>query len=418
MINYFKNNISIIQNKDKFFFLILSFFPLSLILGNTIINLFIVFSSISFLINFKENKFYFKNKIILLLSFFFITLLINIFFSQNPFNSSLRVIKIIFIIFFIIESLRIFEKYHFKQLKIIFIVWSVIFSITLIDCLFEIIFGFNLTGNKTIMQGRIASFFGEELVVGAFVHGFALFALSFLVSQNKKNYILFLSVLLILTISFLIGERSNFIKLFICISLFLFIAIKGNYFNKILVLLSLSGIILFFLNFNDNFKNRYYDQLNSLFEKNGIEKFYRNSQYGAHKDVALNIFKEYPFFGVGIKNFRHESGKPKYFNKEYSASVVRQSTHPHQIHLEFLSETGLFGYLSFLIFILSSLIISIKNYYKNRNIFHLSGIIFVFSILIPLLPSGSFLSTFNSGIFWANFAIMAAFSKNIKFNQS
>ena len=58
-------------------------------------------------------------------------------------------------------------------------------------------------------------------------------------------------------------------------------------------------------------------------------------------------------FGV-IKNFRYESGKSKYLMKTCS-NKIRQSTHPHQIHLEFLSETGLFGYLSFLTFILTTL---------------------------------------------------------------
>ena len=82
--------------------------------------------------------------------------------------------------------MRIFDKYNFNQIKNIFIIWFTIFSIILFDCLFEIIFGFNLTGNKAMMDGRIASFFGEELIVGAFVHGFALFALSFLISQNQK----------------------------------------------------------------------------------------------------------------------------------------------------------------------------------------------------------------------------------------
>ena len=418
MINYFKNNISKIDNKDKFFFIILSFFPLSLILGNAIINLFIFCSFISFLMNFKEDKLYFKNKIILLLFFFLVSLLVNIFFSQYPSNSYQRVIKIIFIIFFIIEALRIFDKYHYNQIKDIFFIWFILLSIIIVDCFIELIFGFNITGNKSYMDGRIASFFGKELVVGAFVHGFALYGLSFLISENKKNYILFLSILIILTISFLIGERSNFIKLFFCISLFSLIVIRVNYFYKISILLSIVGIILIFWNFSENYKNRYLYLFNALFEKNGIEKFYKNSQYGAHKDTALKIFKEYPIFGVGIKNFRYESGKQKYFNKEYTVSDRRQATHPHQIHLEFLSETGLFGYISFLIFILSSVIISTKNYLKNKNIFQLSGIIFIFSTLIPLLPSGSFLSTFNSSIFWINFAIMVAFYKDLKLNHN
>ena len=161
-----------------------------------------------------------------------------------------------------------------------------------------------------------------------------------------------------------------------------------------------------------------WDSIKDAKGENIIEKFYKDSQYGAHKDTALKIFKEYPIFGVGIKNFRYESGKPKYFNKEYTVSDRRQATHPHQIHLEFLSETGLFGYISFLIFILSSVIISTKNYFKNKNVFQLSGIIYIFSTLIPLLPSGSFLSTFNSSIFWINFAIMVAFYKDLKLNHN
>ena len=141
---------------------------------------------------------------------------------------------------------------------------------------------------------------------------------------------------------------------------------------------------------------------------------YKNSQYGAHHSTAIKIFYEFPLFGVGIKNFRHESIKEKYNSSNYKSSNARQATHPHQIHLEFLSETGIFGYLCFLIFILFSLKISLKNYFRNRNIFQLSSIIFVLSSLLPLLPSGSFLSTFNSGIFWFNFAIMVGFCKILK----
>ncbi len=417
MIESLKKNYLEIEASDRLFYIIFTLFPLSLILGNLIINIFIFLFGVSFFINKDENYKYFKNKIVILLFFFFISLLINIFFSQNLIHSYPRVIKIFFIIFFMIDALRIFNKYDFNITKNIFIIWLLIFSIVLFDCFFEIIFGFNMIGNKSTFDGRIASFFGSELVVGSFIHGFSLYLLGFLISENKTKYILPIVVICILIASILIGERSNFIKTFICIFLFLTIAIKSNYLQKILILFSIISIFLIILNFNSGIKMKYYNQLSYLFEKNGISKFYKNSQYGAHKDTALKIFNEFPIFGVGIKNFRYESGKEKYFNSDYSASSVRRATHPHQIHLEFLSETGLFGYLSFLIFILSSLIISIQNYIKNKNIFQLAGIIFIFTTLIPLLPSGSFLSTFNSGIFWINFAIMTAFYKSIKINK-
>lgn len=81
------------------------------------------------------------------------------------------------------------------------------------------------------------------------------------------------------------------------------------------------------------------------------------------------------------------------------------------MHFEILSETGIFGYTFFLIFILSSLYLSIKNYLKYKNIFQLSGIIYVIFYLTPILPSGSFFSTFSSGLFWINYAIMVSYIK-------
>ena len=89
--------------------------------------------------------------------------------------------------------MRIFDKYNFNQIKNIFIIWFTIFSIILFDCLFEIIFGFNLTGNKANDGWTNSEFFGEELIVGAFVHGFALFALSFfnIPKSKKKLYSIF-----------------------------------------------------------------------------------------------------------------------------------------------------------------------------------------------------------------------------------
>ena len=413
MIKNILKDYSEIKNNDKLFFLTFSLFPISLILGNLVINVFISLFSLSFLFNLKQNPFL-KNKIAYLLLFFFLSLLVNVFFSQYPINSLPRVIKFIFVAFFIIETLRIFNKYNSNLIKKVFLIWSVIFIIVLLDCIFEIIFGFNTLGISTTLNGRIASFFGEELVVGAFVHGFALFFIGYLVSQNFNNYILAFFILTIIIISFLIGERSNFIKLFFSIALFSIIAIKTGFYKKILTFISIIFITFVIVNLNQDYKYRYYTQIKNLYQKNGLIDYYKNSQYGAHHSTAIKIFYENPLFGVGIKNFRYESIKEKYNDSNYTASNARQATHPHQIHLEFLSETGIFGYFCFISFILFCLFAVLKEYLKNRNVFQLSSIIFVLSSLIPFLPSGSFLSTFNSGIFWINFAIMIGYCKILK----
>ena len=86
------------------------------------------------------------------------------------------------------------------------------------------------------------------------------------------------------------------------------------------------------------------------------------------------------------------------------------STHPHQIHMEFLSETGIFGYISFLIFVILSLYWSIKSYFINKNKYLLASILFFISSILPLIPSGSFFTTYTSAIFWVNYSILVTFT--------
>ena len=413
MINNNKN-LEKAKPLDLFNLILLSLYPLALISGNLLINISIFILSISFFLNFKENKILLKDKVFYLLIFFFISLLINIFFSTNPENSFPRVIKILFILFFVFEIKRLVQSYGLSYMNYVFSSWFVIFLVLTFDILFEIIFGYNVIGNKSYMPGRIASFFGDELVAGAFFHGFVLFFFSYLMFQKPKTYTLIISIVGILLIGFLIGERSNFIKIFLSVVIFTSLVVKVNYKLKIATVLLVFTTLIAFTNFNEHYKLRYFDQIKSLFSINGYSNYLKQSQYGAHQNAAIKIFNENFYFGVGIKNFRHEAGKKKYANKEYLKTEIRQATHPHQVHHELLSETGIFGYLSFLIFLLLSLYLGIKSYLKTKNLYQLSGIIFIITSLLPILPSGSFFTTYSSGIFWLNFAIMCGYIKKTK----
>ena len=149
--------------------------------------------------------------------------------------------------------------------------------------------------------------------------------------------------------------------------------------------------------------------------QNEKKMFIFSKEHNALYESAYKIFLDNKILGVGVKNFRNESPKKKYENKEYLLTSRRYATHPHQIHYEFLSETGLFGYLSFLIFLILSLALAINRYLKIKNLYQLSGIIFVISSVLPILPSGSFLSTFSGGIFWINYAIMCGYISKTKY---
>jgi O-antigen ligase len=331
--------------------------------------------------------------------------------SANFENSFPRIIKIFFIIIFVFEIQRVIQNDKFGYMKFVYFLWFLTFVILTIDIIFEIFMGYNFLGISSIIPGRIASFFGDELVVGAYYHGFVLIFLSYLIFQKSKIYVLIFSIITVLLISFYIGERSNFIKLFLSVILFSSFAIKVDFKIKLFAILLTLTTITTVVNFNEHYKLRYYYQIKTLFSQDGYSKYMKDSLYGAHQNAAYKIFKENFYFGVGVKNFRYEVWDEKYENKEYTQTHRRYSTHPHQIHYEFLSETGIFGYLSFLVFILFSLYLAIKSYFKTKNLYQLAGIIFVITSLLPIIPSGSFLSTFASGIFWFNYALMAGFVK-------
>ena len=118
---------------------------------------------------------------------------------------------------------------------------------------------------------------------------------------------------------------------------------------KILSIISVTAIFVLILNFNQSYKDRYFEQFTNILTKNGLDYYLNTSVYGAHYKVAYEIFKDNPYFGVGMKNFRIESFKDKYNYLNHKNPELRGNTHPHQMHLEILSETGLVGYIFFTI---------------------------------------------------------------------
>ena len=399
--------------KNILSFYLLIFFPIFLILGNLSINFFYVVFALLAISNSKESRKFYRSYIFYLLIIFLIYLSINLFFSINFNNSFPRFIKFILIIFFIKELQNLIQNKDLSFEKILSY-WTLVFFIVSFDVIFEFLVGFNMLGFSTLMPGRIASFFGDELVVGGFYHFISLLVLAFFINQKFSNTIILILAISIILISFAIGERANFIKLFLSLFLFLFFIIKASFLKKIgisaIILVSLSVVTLT----NENIKYRYYDQIKVIYSSDGLNKYFKDSQYGAHQDTAFKILKNNLFFGVGLKNFREESKKEIYHNDEFRRTDSRQATHPHQIHLELLSEIGLLGYLAFFILILYSIYYSIKNYLIDKNIYQFVSILFIISNLIPLIPSGSIFSTFNGGIFWFNFALMLSFNKYSK----
>ena len=150
-------------------------------------------------------------------------------------------------------------------------------------------------------------------------------------------------------------------------------------------------------------KSRYDEIINNIHKPITLLK---ESLHGSHYSTAWKIFKNYPYFGVGNKNFRIECQNQIYFDHNYKYTKIRCSTHPHQIYLEFLSELGILGTLIIIMFVTFVIIKSTYLYFKNYNLILLASSLYVVSIFIPLLPSGSFFTSFGATLFWLNIGVM------------
>ena len=393
-------------------FLLIAILPLGLLVGSLIINtltFLIAFFFIFEILTKKKIDFLYDWSFFLLI-FLWISFLINLFFSQNASLGLPRSIGFIKFIFFVqaIKYIFLFKEIGYKKLILQF--WLVIFIIVSFDILIEYSSGQNILGFKSDLPGRLGSFLGYEYKIGAFYFGFAILSFSTIYTYFTKDYkIIFLLVILFLIISFFVGERSNFLKILICFTIILTL-----FFNKYLKQV-ISFVILCLIIFgsiiynNENLKYRYLAQWN-------IENINDNN-YILHYKTAIFVFQKFPVFGSGIKNFRIEVKnviKENYENDQKYNNVRILTTHPHQINFEILSETGIFGYFCFLIFFILSFKKAFRELIKGKNIFLMSSSIYCLIYINPVLPSGSFFTTYGATIFWTIYAIMIT---NIKSNK-
>ena len=401
--------------------ILICLFPAFLVSSSILTNLSVVCVGFLFLFDaFKNKKYeYFKNKIFILLSIFFLYLIINFLHSQSfnyIYDSPQRSIGFIRFILLAFAIPYYFNIQKLKYLKLILSIWSFIFVFISIDLLVEYFYGRNLFGMSNVFPGRLSGVMGDELKIGAYFLGFYFIFIGTIIKIFKyKKYLIILSIVLFTLISFLIGERANFLKLLFGLLFFLFFldGYKTRY--KVLILSIMLSFTIFVANSNQDLKDRFLNQFINYIVENGITQYYYNSQYGAHFGVSIKIFKNYPLMGIGIKNFMEEcyaNDQKKYDDERFLLNKARCNTHPHQLHLEILSQLGIIGYSMFLLFFIWFIGNGLLIYKKNKNIFHLGALTFVMISLFMPLPSGSFFTSFGASIFWINFGLALTFQSS------
>lgn len=398
------------KNTYNYFLILFSIIPASILIGPSVSLFTILLIDISFifLIIKKKNYSFFKNDTFRYLLFLYLYLIFNSLISIDMSSGVYRNFGFIrILILFVAFNFFFHQTLFFSK---VFKIWLITLLIVAFDVFFEYFNGVNLLGFPEIRENqRLVSFFKDEPIVGAYMYGFYLLLIGFLMNENffkQKNIIFLLLIILFLAI-FLTGERSNSIKAFLGIFLLIFFFKEiPKKIKLISLILALSSLVILISN-SDNFKMRYAVQIKSAL---GDKSIYFNLYKSGYQ-----VFKNYPIFGVGNKNYRIEScDNFENENKNEKYEDYLCTTHPHQIYLELLSEHGIIGTLIILLIFFKLIFSKILSVSKNLNYIQIGSMIFLLLTFLPIIPSGSFFNDFAITIFAINLSIF--YASNKKFN--
>ena len=402
---------------NSYFLLLFSFIPASIIVGPAVslINILLIDFSFIFLILYKKDYSFLSNKTVKFIIFLSLYLIFNSIISKDFSISAYRNFGFIrFGILFLAFNYFFYNKSFIDR---VLTVWIITLSILSLDVYIESIFGQNILGYGEEYGQRIVSFFKDEPIVGGYINGFYLIIIGHLFYMNKNisnkyKYIILIFSMFFISAIILTGERSNAIKAISGFFLFYFFNDFFKVKEKIFAILLLILIFVFLLNSSNFLKLRYggqfFNPIISILQTNNESaagnKLEKNIYINLYRS-GFEVFKKYPFFGVGNKNYRVETCINRK-NSKYSCN-----THPHQVYFEFLAEHGFVGSM-ILLFILFNLIFSkIRVILNSKNYFQLGCLIFLTTLFIPLLPSGAFFTDYNLTIFWVNLSIMYSIGK-------
>lgn len=407
---------------NRFFSILFCLLPFFMVSGPAIPDFIVVIFALYFVLLISKKKIdidiFFKKKILLYFTIFYFYILIRSIFSEFPINSlesSLFYFRFLFfalcLAYLINVDNFIIKNFH----KFLF----VLFFILCIDGFIQFYRGENIIGYK-LVWGRVSSFFGKELKLGNFIARLMPILIGLYLFNVKNKLKLSFLIILFVTADILIfisGERLAFALLSIQTLLFI-LCMKKYRLVRIFSLLVSSIIIIFILsNSNSVYERMVVHTQNQILNNEGSNLFNKLNAFSTHHQMiysnAFKIFIDNPVFGIGTKLFRK-----KCFDYAVDANLECTS-HPHNLYIQFLAETGIVGFLfllSFLIYVLKRLIdFFIINNFKStiednhddqNNQLLLFIFIAIFINIFPFAPSFNFFNNWFSCLFFIPIAFL------------
>ena len=390
--------------------------PFSLITGPFIPDLSITLICLIFIfLSFKENlKSYYLSNFSIFFIIFYLVINFTSIFSVDPIES-FKISLVYFRYFIFSLAFWYLIKIQPNILKNLLKVIIFCMTILILDGFYQFYFGKNVFGWELI-DTRISSFFKDELILGSYLSRlfpifFALCILNFKTFLNKKKSIVLIFLLLssIEVLTFLSGERAAFFYINLS-AIYLIIMMKNfkllRFFSIIFALLT----IFIITSFNPVYKERIVDQTIRQITANN-QTYVFSEEHNNHYLSAYKMYLDNKITGIGPRMFRDNCHLDK-----YKTSFESCTTHPHNNYVQILSESGLLGFLFFIIPIICLISFSAKHFvlkfvYK-KNFFSDFQLALMSCFLIslwPIVPTGGFynnwlniISYFPLGIFLAS----------------
>ncbi|MCW0236502.1 MAG: O-antigen ligase family protein [Ferrovibrio sp.] len=296
-----------------------------------------------------------------------------------------------------------------NDLRIIVGLWAVTIAFCIIDGTVQLLHGTSLTGNPMYNLVRLTGPL-ERPNIGMFVTriGFPLLAVAPLLLPDVRSRAIWTGAALLAGAGFafvlLTGERSAAL-----------LAVAG------LLTAGLGGILIFP-------RYRLYGLsalllvciviaaiaatseriLGRIMQLGGVLRHFSESHYAELFGIGIDVWRTYPIFGAGMKNFGDACWA-------VSGSSVSDGcpTHPHNVYIEWLAETGaagLLGYLVFLVLLLLAAWPLLRGTATARVIGVLvAGCMVV--LLFPLIASQSLFSNWPALVFWCSLSLTMAVAR-------
>lgn len=217
-------------------------------------------------------------------------------------------------------------------------------------------------------------FYDEHTIYGACLAFLVPFFILNMTTKNKTKSIFFLKLFilsLVLVALFLSYSRAAWISVLVALLFYGLVKIKLKFHHFVTLLLIIGGVLYFNFNtiyeplkenslkYGDNFSTHIVSITNLQNDASNMERINRWV-------CAVRMFDEKPVLGFGPGTYQFYYGK--YQTNEFTTRI---STHmgdkgnAHSEYFTYLSETGIVGFLIFLLLIFYSIYLSLKLIYSN-----------------------------------------------------